>query len=601
MISISRSIGPFSQPHFRSNLILLEVFLATVSLTAITLSEFYSQRLSRIPLIILMCGWILAGVLFFYLTNSQAEKDSERLTYLIRDTENQIRLRLWGNEDALWSGASLFAASDDVTRDEWGHFVTTLNLTQRYSGFFGVGAIQKNPEKDYFEPATNWPLYESLKNSYSWGHALERSKSSGIAAFSDPIYVPGESEGQNFLVLALPMFWQSSPETFRGWVFSAFSPDKFFEGFKKEISQEIEFVVFFNRVNSLKTLVYSNFPIASEELLKTDFLDLQMERKTKLHIGQKTWWLGWRKSNSFVSAYDSTVAWFAAIGALFALMVATVIYILQNLESRANELAMSMTRQIRLEQDERLKVERSMEEHRQKLIETSKMSSLGEMAGGIAHEINNPLTIINAKADLISRLVAEREIDSARVIVAAKKIEETVMRIAKIIRGLRTFARSAEGDPMLPMRLSSIIENSLELCQERFRYRGIDLRVERVPDVEVLCRETQIAQVLVNLLNNSFDAVLTNFEKWVNVSFERPNPSQVVIAVTDSGIGLPMDIADKVMQPFFTTKGVGKGTGLGLSISKGIIEEHGGTLTLDRYSPHTRFVITLNVTTHLNP
>ena len=119
---------------------------------------------------------------------------------------------------------------------------------------------------------------------------------------------------------------------------------------------------------------------------------------------------------------------------------------------------------------------------------------------------------------------------------------------------------------------------------------NIILKVSEIPQVTVLAREAQLAQVLLNLLNNSFDAVEEITNKWVSIDvIDKDKKFQ--IRVTDSGAGIPSEILDKVMYPFFTTKEVGKGTGLGLSISKGIVEEHKGRIFIDPSMQNTCFVI----------
>jgi C4-dicarboxylate-specific signal transduction histidine kinase len=106
------------------------------------------------------------------------------------------------------------------------------------------------------------------------------------------------------------------------------------------------------------------------------------------------------------------------------------------------------------------------------------------------------------------------------------------------------------------------------------------------------CRPSQISQVILNLLNNAYDAVVGRNEAWIKIDV-RSSDDAFEIAVTDSGEGIAPSVADRIMTPFFTTKPMGKGTGLGLSISSNIMIDHGGTLKLDRSCPRTRFVVTL--------
>ncbi len=226
------------------------------------------------------------------------------------------------------------------------------------------------------------------------------------------------------------------------------------------------------------------------------------------------------------------------------------------------------------------------------LIHSCKMASLGEMAGGIAHEINNPLAIISGRAANLRRLVQAGGENHAKVSESLKSIEDTVERIAKIIKGLRAFARSAEGDPMVFSKVSTIVQDTLQLCKERFKNHVIDLRVKCDPEVQIECRPEQIVQILVNLLGNAHDAVEKLDERWVTLDIEVTTKS-VKIETVDSGKGIPKSIADKIMAPFFTTKDIGKGTGLGLSISKGIAEDHHGHLTYNAKSKNTSFVLEL--------
>ncbi len=228
------------------------------------------------------------------------------------------------------------------------------------------------------------------------------------------------------------------------------------------------------------------------------------------------------------------------------------------------------------------------------LVHASKMTALGEMASGIAHEINNPLTIIEAKARKILRLIRDNQFSSIQGNESLEKILTTSGRIAKIIRGLRTFSRNAENDPFALAEIKTLIEDILPLCLERFKLNGIKLVVGPIPELSFECRITQIEQVLLNLLNNAHDAVEDLEDKWIQVDFLVTQDS-LQVSVIDSGLGILSEIAQKLMQPFFTTKEIGKGTGLGLSISKGIIEGHHGRLWYDSSRKNTCFVIALPI------
>lgn len=230
------------------------------------------------------------------------------------------------------------------------------------------------------------------------------------------------------------------------------------------------------------------------------------------------------------------------------------------------------------------------------LVISSKMSSLGEMASGIAHEINTPLAVISLRVALLKEACVGPDFSVAgkkMVIEACEIIERTTFRIAKIITGLRSFARDGAADPFQTIDMQSIVEDTLDLCGEKFRNSGVDLQVN-MPEQPLVfsCRGTQISQVILNLLSNSFDAIQDLNEKWIKIEVLDLG-DKVVLSVTDSGKGIAPATRSKLAQPFFTTKDVGKGTGLGLSISRGIIMDHGGHLILDEQNPYTRFVIEL--------
>lgn len=237
--------------------------------------------------------------------------------------------------------------------------------------------------------------------------------------------------------------------------------------------------------------------------------------------------------------------------------------------------------------------EKTLEDVSLRAANAAKMSSLGEMAAGIAHEINNPLAIVSGRVGQIKRMLEMSDlVDKSKFSEELVKIENTVQRMAKIVYGLRTFSRNAETDAMVRTNVATIIEETLALCSERFKHYNVEVRVVCESTIQADCRSAQISQVVLNLLNNAFDAIDSLTEKWVEVKVA-VNKGKIQISVTDSGKGIPPEIAAKMVEPFYTTKAVGKGTGLGLSISSGICQQHGGELKYDSSCPNTRFIIEL--------
>jgi signal transduction histidine kinase len=262
----------------------------------------------------------------------------------------------------------------------------------------------------------------------------------------------------------------------------------------------------------------------------------------------------------------------------------------RTLEDRVQARTADLDSQIR----ERERMQAVLDAQRAQMIAASKLTSLGEMAGGLAHEINSPLNIIQARAsDLQEAAEAAGLVESATVLKATGSILRTAERIMAVVRGLRTFARDGRADRFEKVSVQSILEDTLALCRERFAAHGVPLEISSVDrDLTIECQHVQISQVLLNLLNNAFDAVQALPEKWVQVRVSEEGDS-INISVTDSGRGIPREIAEKAMQPFFTTKPVGKGTGLGLSISNAIVEAHHGQLRIDSRGPNTRIILSL--------
>jgi C4-dicarboxylate-specific signal transduction histidine kinase len=166
-------------------------------------------------------------------------------------------------------------------------------------------------------------------------------------------------------------------------------------------------------------------------------------------------------------------------------------------------------------------------------------------------------------------------------------------RIERIVRGLRTLSREGGGDPFVLTAMKDIVDDAVELCRARFKPGNISLLVEPVPpDLRAECRATQIAQLLLNLLNNAVDAVRDLPERWVRIEC-REDGVELELAVKDSGSGLSPEVRQRIFRRFFTTKTEGNGVGLGLSISQAIMESHHGRLYIDETCPHTRFVARL--------
>ncbi|MBK7962568.1 MAG: GHKL domain-containing protein [Bdellovibrionales bacterium] len=228
-----------------------------------------------------------------------------------------------------------------------------------------------------------------------------------------------------------------------------------------------------------------------------------------------------------------------------------------------------------------------------RLRQAEKLSSLGEMAGGIAHEINSPLTLIQGYCCQMQKLLSQEPINQTRANEVISKIENTTVRISKIVRGLKNLSRDGSADPFELGSINELIQDTLSFCNDRIRAQGITLTYSPpTQDLFFEGRATELSQVVLNILNNAVDAIEKFDDKWINISIEDKNP-WIEIRLLDCGPGIPPHVVSKLFEPFFTTKGIGKGTGLGLSISATIIKNHHGQLSLDTESKNTCFVIRL--------
>ncbi len=232
-------------------------------------------------------------------------------------------------------------------------------------------------------------------------------------------------------------------------------------------------------------------------------------------------------------------------------------------------------------------------EQQEIMIQSAKMASLGEMAAGVAHEINNPLAIIQGSAFSLKTMLARGNFDLARATDFSNKVESAIRRISGIVKSLRTLAHEGPSDTQDEIELSNMLSDVVNLVSERFKNEGIELQLHLPTQaISVLGHLGQVEQIMINLLNNAFDAVLHLNQRWVRLDIA-VQKDQLGIHITDSGNGIPQNNRDKIFDPFFTTKEVGKGTGLGLPLSRRLAESMNGSLTSSIFEGHTRFTLQL--------
>jgi len=244
---------------------------------------------------------------------------------------------------------------------------------------------------------------------------------------------------------------------------------------------------------------------------------------------------------------------------------------------------------IRFDISERISQLQEIEDGRMRLIYAEKMASLGELAAGIAHELGNPLASVSAWLDVVSSAIKTGRVNDVKFYSAIDNVKEKVNRMSRILKGMLSYARDGSCDPSALVDLVAVLHSVLDYCSLKLLKCGIVVKLVNFPKSLICnCRETEISQVLVNLILNACDAVCDLPERWIEARFVESGDF-FIISIVDSGGGISPEMADQIMKPFFTTKKFGKGTGMGLSISKEIMERTGGSLSLDYDSPNTKF------------
>ncbi|MCO5166881.1 MAG: ATP-binding protein [Planctomycetes bacterium] len=228
------------------------------------------------------------------------------------------------------------------------------------------------------------------------------------------------------------------------------------------------------------------------------------------------------------------------------------------------------------------------------LIQSEKLSTLGEMAAGVAHEINNPIAAVSMYAQLLQEELGEALGPDAPALEKLRTIEAQAADVGEIVRSMLGFSRRSDG-PRRPYDVRAAIERALGLVEHRKVLDGVTL--ERALDVDpppvVVGSEGQLAQVVHNLVVNAAHAMKGRggavrvgvtraredaYPPGRPVGLVAGNPDRVRVSVADAGVGMPPEVIDRIFEPFYTTKPVGEGTGLGLSVSFAIVREHGGCM-----------------------
>lgn len=228
---------------------------------------------------------------------------------------------------------------------------------------------------------------------------------------------------------------------------------------------------------------------------------------------------------------------------------------------------------------------------REALHQSEKLAAFGSLLAGVAHELNNPLSIVIGNALMLAEAA---EVSAPALAERAQRVQAAAERCGRIVRSFLAMARQRETQKR-PVAVQALVDSALQVLGYGMRSSGVAIEQEIVPDLPLVsCDADQMQQVLSNLLINAHQALEVQPQPRRVRLAARADDDWVEIEVADNGQGVPEEIRSRVFDPFFTTKPIGAGTGIGLGVSRGIVEAHGGSLTLAPFSGvGARFVVRL--------
>lgn len=611
LLAIALKGLPFNSGNLFYNLVNIQILLVAVGVFQMGLEELKTRDLLKRSKVVLLVSLTISCGIFVGFYELDTRQNQKHLADLVEQFENKIQKRMQAYIDGLRGGRSFILATGNVDSVSWEKFVDELDLVNRYPGINGMGLIKRVPadQLDSFLKLSKSKLPKLFQYKKVPGVISSHNDYSDIVVLVEPLAPNQRALGldiasednrresaQLSLQLQLPVITQrvilvqdnmrrpgfllflpirNTENTLSqnlnldevSFVYAPFVTEKFLEVPVREAFDELRIKI--SDVDGSGKVIDDNVIFSNHQDFK-DFTPLSLNRI--IEMSNQKWFIEYKTTPSFRVTNHFFSSSSLLLGILLALAFAGVV---------------GTTRQVADIS------ERRAQELSEKIIYKSKFAALGEMANGISHELNNPLMILLGSSDQIRKIVkgsTSRELFSINVLL--DRMDLTIQRMAKITRSLMDFSSESNVKDFRPVSLAEIVEGALQVSRQKFYRAGIALKEGEVPDVILDGHSLQLVQVMHNLLTNSFDAVENLEEKWVELEYF-VSPKSIEIKVRDSGAGIAEDVAEKMMQPFFTTKPIGKGMGLGLSENKGIITAHHGNIYLDSTAKNTTFVVLL--------
>lgn len=294
---------------------------------------------------------------------------------------------------------------------------------------------------------------------------------------------------------------------------------------------------------------------------------------------------------------DSNIFYLSAIIVVGASSIGSWIWLALRASPRGRSRNLSPSPSLKQEAtEEKRNIKPKILEEQLNTDQLCQLISLGQMAAGVSHEINNPLSVVVGSVDALIEDIGDKEMNKNKLLSRLESVKKTTINISHIVRAMHSFSKDVSSQPPCEVNVKDIVSDVLSLSRQKIRHAEIDLKInfESMERLQLRCRRGEITQVLVNLLLNARDAIATLKERWIQLYCENMG-SDLRIHVVDSGKGIAPELKEKIFEPFFTTKQSIGGTGLGLDICRNLVSKNGGNIFVNEESKNTHFVVQLPV------
>ncbi len=601
-----KSYGPFEFGSRNLDLMYLQLVVFTFGAGVLFMGAFKKEKSNLTSFIIMSVGLIMICFGINWISAEAKTYKNMEFQSLVAKAKSNLEKAQNHYSMLLRSSSGLVSLYPELESRAWHKYTENLDLEKNYSAINALCTIQSVERKEiseflkkirshgtpdfdlrdldskyaakfdniivvtHIEPiARNMPARGLNLGSEKFRRdAAELSKALNEVVATRPIQLVQDNVKRPGFLIYFPIWTEKEAENpqpqkiFWGWTDAPVISEIFFDNAFKELAKDLNIKLSVDSHSVYELGSFQDSEIMSSNLKFGENFDLF---KIKHHLEIYP-------TEFFIENHKS-------FPALVGVLLTFLLFLLTAVFSELGSFASKLTRQVKERTAE-------LDQERLKSLQNSKLAALGEMSAGIAHEINNPLTIIAGSIELIPQFLNNPEKLHSKI----ENIKKSCERIAKIVGALKKFSRSSEAKVFRDVSLEALIAESINLVEHKATRFDTPIAVECNTRAQIYCNDVEIEQVLINLISNSIDAVKDLPVRWIKIKAYN-SEQQVVIQVIDSGPGIPKNVMEKLFEPFYTTKKVGEGTGLGLSVSKGILDEHKATIKVLEESPNTCFEI----------